>query len=396
MNILFVSGEFPPMQGGVGDYTREIALALRALGCQVSVVTSTRARPVAGLTVHPVIETWNWRSWKAVLDVVRLQQPDVVHIQYQAAAYALHPAINFLPRRLRRLGAGRPASAVTFHDLKVPYLFPKAGRLRRWVVHELARRSDAAICTNKQDFEDLRAQLDSPPTLIPIGSNIDPKLPEGYERQAWRAQWGVGPDDLLLSFFGFINDRKGVDVLLHVLSRLPLETPEMGKPSLLFIGGQTGASDPTNITYLGRIQALIEELGLVERVHWTGYVSAEEVTAAFAAGDLCVLPYRDGVSFLHGTFHAALAHGVPILTTEPRVALPELAHGENVFLVPPQDAEALAGAIQRLAIDPALCRLLGRGALALAGEFRWDRIAEQTMDVYRRIAAESGARAGGP
>jgi glycosyltransferase involved in cell wall biosynthesis len=384
MNVLFVSGEFPPMQGGVGDYTREISLALREQGCQIAVVTSTQAGFVPGVNVHPVVEDWSWNCWDPVLDLVRREQPDIVHIQYQAAAYALHPAINFLPWRLRRLDSGRPRSVVTFHDLKVPYLFPKAGRLRRWVVDELGRRSDAVICTNKEDFEELRPKIDPAPNLIPIGSNIHPQLPEGYERHAWRARWGVGPDDLLLSFFGFINDRKGVDILLHALKRLPSGDPELGEPRLLFIGGQTGASDPTNVTYLGRVQGLIKELDLADRVHWTGYVSGEEVTAAFLAADLCVLPYRDGVSFLHGTFHAALAHGVPILTTAPRVKLPELLHGENVFLVPPQDADALAGAIRHLATDAALCRVLSKGALALAAEFRWDKIAEQTMDVYRR------------
>ena len=39
----------------------------------------------------------------------------------------------------------------TFHDLLVPYLFPKAGPLRWKVVEYLARRSDAVIVTNEED-----------------------------------------------------------------------------------------------------------------------------------------------------------------------------------------------------------------------------------------------------
>lgn len=375
------------MQGGVGDYTREIGLALCELDCEVHVATSTEGRAVPDLTVHSLVEDWNWGCWGTLLQLIQRHQPDVVHIQYQAAAFAMHPAINFLPRRLRWLGANHPRSVVTFHDLKVPYLFPKAGRLRRWVVNELARSSDAAITTNAEDFESLKRELASPPALIPIGSNIAPRLPTGYDREVVRAGWGIGPEDLLLCFFGFINDRKGVDTLLHALQLLTSEAEGPANPHLLFIGGQTGASDPTNVAYLAQMEAQIIELGLGDRVHWTGYVSAEEVSASFLACDLCVLPYRDGVSFLHGTFHAALAHAVPIVTTRPRVQLPELVDCENIYLVPREDPPALANAIHRLAADPGLRRRLGRGAGRLSERFRWDQIAADTLHLYRAIGA---------
>ena len=212
------------------------------------------------------------------------------------------------------MGREQPRAAVTFHDLRVPYLFPKAGPLRRWIVHELARGCDLAITTNRDDQEALRQALrpERPvQALVPIGSNIaPPQALAGYDRDAWRARWGVGPGDLLLCFFGFVNDRKGVDTLLQALKLLVAEPGEAANPHLVMIGGQTGASDPTNVAYLARIRALIDELGLGERVRWTGYTPAEEVSANFWAADLCVLPFRDGASFLHGTFHAALAHGM--------------------------------------------------------------------------------------
>ena len=390
MKVLFVTGEFPPMQGGVGDYTRELGLALHDLGCDVQVASSIQAGPVAGLLVHPLVEGWNWRCWGAILDLVRQQRPDVVHVQYQAAAYGMHPAINLLPRRLGWLGDDRPRTAVTFHDLKVPYLFPKAGPVRRWVVDELARQSDAAITTNREDFEVLQGRMSQAgpvPALIPIGSNIDPKLPAGYDRDAWRARWGAGPADLLLCFFGFVNDRKGVDTLLDALALLASDPQAPAKPLLLFIGGQTGASDPTNVAYLARIKALIVELGLEKYIRWTGYVPAEEVTASLASADLCVLPYRDGVSFLHGTFHAALAHGAPILTTRPRVPLPELVDGDNVFLVTPEQPAVLAEAIVQLAGAPEVRYALAEGARVLSQQFRWEKIAAATLALYQSICS---------
>ena len=385
IKILIISGEFPPMQGGVGDYTRELGLALHDQGAQVHVATSKRAGPLPPLSVEPVVERWGWSCWPVLLDLIRRHRPDIVHIQYQAAAYAMHPAINFFPKRSRSLALPRPRSVVTFHDLKVPYLFPKAGRIRRWVVNRLAHDSDAVITTNQEDNEALARILPSRPALIPIGSNIDPYLPSGYDRDEWRARWGAGPDDLLLCFFGFINDRKGVDTLLQALHRLISDQDVDLKPRLLFIGGQTGASDPTNVAYSARIQALIEQLGLGRRLSWTGFVAPQEVSASFAAADLCVLPFRDGVSLLHGTLHAALVHGMPILTTSPRVSLPELTHGENIYLVPREDPVRLAEAMVDLARRPKLRQRLAAGARALSGTFRWDRIATQTLALYRAL-----------
>jgi polysaccharide biosynthesis protein PslF len=388
MRILFITGEFPPMQGGVGDYTHELGQALQDLGCEVQVLTSSQAGSARRLTVRPVIDRWDWSCWRRILTVVEDYRPDVLHIQYQAAAFAMHPAINLLPRRLRlgatghQRAAGRPCSAVTFHDLKVPYLFPKAGPLRRWVIGELARQSDLAITTNRQDFEELQQHLGSPPALLPIGSNIIPRLPPGYDREAWRARWGAGPGDLLLCFFGFVNDRKGVDTLVHALKMLVSDPTCPVKPLLLMMGGQTGASDPTNVAWLARIEALIVELGLEERIRWTGYLPGEEISASFHAADLCVLPFRDGVSFLHGTFHAALAHGTPILTTQPGIHLPELVHEGNVFLVPPNQPAALAQAIVRLEADLDLRHSLGAGAAILSQRFRWDVIARNLQDLY--------------
>jgi glycosyltransferase involved in cell wall biosynthesis len=300
----------------------------------------------------------------------------------------MHPAINLLPRRLRRLGVKRPSILTTFHDLKVPYLFPKAGPLRRWVVAELARSSDGAITTNREDYETLRKTLPSPPALIPIGSNISPEPPAKYDRDAWRTRWGADPDTLLLSFFGFVNDRKGVDTLLRALHLLVSDADRAVDARLLMIGAQTGASDPTNVAYLAHIQDLISELDLSARICWTDFLPADQVSASFLASDLCVLPFRDGVSFLHGTLHAALAHGMPIITTQPRIPLPELANERNVLLVPQEQPQALANAIARLAADPDLVHTLSDGARALSHQFQWSKIATDTLALYRATRAQ--------
>jgi len=398
MRVCLLSGEFPPMQGGVGDFTREMGLALNRLGATVSVLSSTKAASLDGgevapdggsvlerdglsLQVLPVIRRWDFSCWSRIGEFIGSSKPEILNIQYQTAAYQMHPAINLLPWRLR-LSKDRPRVVVTFHDLKLPYLFPKAGPLRRWVTGALASVCDAAIVTNVEDRTAAERYHARNLHLFPVGSNIEPQAPLGYDRSAWRGRRGVKPDEVLLCYFGFLNETKGGETLFRALARLV----DAGEPvKLLMIGGKVGSSDPTNLAYLRKMESLIAELDLVDRVLWTGYVAGPEVSASFWAADICVMPYRDGVSFRRGTLMAALVHGMPIISTYPQVATPEIIEDQNMALVPPGDVETLAGKIREVAAMDSLRGRLARGAAELSRLFSWEAIAESTLGLYERL-----------
>lgn len=409
MKIGLVTAEYEPMQGGVGDFTREVGKALVALGHEVHVITNLGGQSATfhpeggGLQVERVISGWGWGCWRALDQAAQRLQLDVVNIQYQAAAYKMHPAVNLLPlaRRIfpRRHRSHPLPAVVTFHDLKVPYLFPKAGRLRWQAVLTLARYADGVIVTNQEDEATLHSTF---PTLkskiarIPIGSNIAPDLPDGYNRDEQRADWGVRPGEILVGYFGFLHPLKGGELLIRALAELAGEEQAV---KLLHVGGRTGSSDPsTNAAFAARVESLARELGVSERVIATGYTPPHAVTANFYATDVFALPYLEGASLRHGTFHAALAHGRAIVTTRPPVPLAELCDGENVLLVPPNDAHALAEGIRRVVAEPGLRARLERGAAELAQQFTWDRIAARTVTVYeraiRRVSPDSPALPG--
>lgn len=391
------------MQGGVGDFTREVGLALNRLGAGVSVISSVRAaeagrraassevqsatieRDGLCLTLYPVVRHWGIASWSRICRVLKVVKPDLLNIQYQTAAYQMRPAVNFLPWRLRLWGE-RLKVVTTFHDLKLPYLFPKAGPVRRWVTRALIRGSEATIVTNVEDRAQAQAYGARDLYLFPIGSNIKPQAPLGYNRQRWRQRLGVGSEETLLCYFGFLNESKGGEVLFRALAEL-LNSGD--KVKLLMIGGRVGSSDRTNVAYLHRMERLIEELELTDYVFWTGYVDQQEVSASFWASDICVLPYRDGVSFRRGTLMAALAHGLPIVSTYPRVEVAEVTEDENMALVPADDVQALAGKVRQVAASPSLRRRLARGSAELAQLFSWEGIAEKTMALYEAVLTGS-------
>ncbi len=400
MRVLFVTGEYPAMQGGVGDYTRRLGQALGELGADVHVLTHVDAggdhlrAPAAAYepTVYPQLDRRGWELWRHVNQAVTELRPQVVHIQYQSAAYGLHPAVNLLPMRLK-LRRERPLILTTFHDLKFPYLFPKAGPLRWQSVLALGRSSDACIVTNPPDWLRLRdAGLGDKLRPIPIGSNIRCEPPRGYSRQIQRTRWGAHPNEWLLAYFGFLNASKGGESLVQCLAELV----RRGAPArLLMVGGKTGSSDPTNVAYLARVEGLIEELGVNDRVQWTGFTASDEVSANLLAADCAVLPYREGASLRHGSLMAALAHGLPIVSTaldgvssEALEHFPMLLDGENALLVPAGRADqpqALADAVIRLMTDADLRSVLAARAGLLSRRFEWEAIAQGHLLAYRSV-----------
>jgi len=367
------------MQGGVADYTRALAQALVGRGQEVAVLTATQATPAAdddGIQVYPHLKSWGWSVWREIDARVQAWRPDVVHIQYQTAAYAMHPAINLWSWRPWKHHAS--LTAVTFHDLRVPYLFPKAHLLRTWVTHTLARASDLAITTNPEDTAQL-SRVRNDIIEIPIGSNIPDALPSDFTRTSWRARWGIPDNAALLCYFGFLNASKGGIVLIDVLKQLVAAGINA---HLLMIGGRVGASDPTNAAYLQKVETHIAEQGLKARVHWTGHLPAPQVSAAFHCADVCLLPYEDGASYRRGSFMAALTHGMAIVTTPPAVSYPHLNDGENILLAPAHDTPALTAAVTRLLTNADLRQKLGGNARRLAQRFTWDAIAQRHLEAY--------------
>jgi glycosyltransferase involved in cell wall biosynthesis len=383
MHILFVTGEYPPRSGGVGAYTAELGQALVQLGVRVSVLTSiangTPATAAESLPVevHRTVRRWGGSIWSEAPRLARKIGANWLHVQYQTAAFNMNPAINQAPS----LWARSLPVAWTYHDLLVPYLFPKAGHwLRTWVTERPLSSAREIVATNERDRQRLAA-LRTDVHLIPIGSNIKGRTLSDDERTAYRRRQGYASRDLVVGYFGFLNRSKGGLTLIRSLDHL---VKSGVNARLLLIGDQLGDSDPSNIAYRAEMEELIGSLSLMDRVRWTGRLADEEVAAQLNAVDVLVLPYEDGASTRRGTLMAGLTNGCAIVTTTPTIALPELVDGRDLIYVPASDAVATAAAVSRLAENPVLAASLRRSARACSAQFSWSGIAARHLELYSR------------
>ncbi len=387
LDICLLTAEYPPQPGGVGDYTTRLGEALAKAGTgSLRVLDSPFAEKRLAHNSKP---QWGWSSLPAILQNLKQHPAHAVNIQYQTGAYNMHPAINCLPLYLRwKLGSERPRIVTTFHDLRVPYLFPKAGPVRNWVNRLLLKSSDVAIVTNEADYEQAIAWGANPARLhlVPIGSNITPGpgFANPAEREVYRAGLGLLPGDFAIGYFGLTNQSKGLDTLLEAVAQLRQTAPGW---KLVIIGGEAGGSDPTNQTYARELAALTARLELDRHIIRTGHLAPKETSRALYALDGVALPFRDGASFRRGSLLAPLAHGLPVVTTYPqgqpssRGKLPQLIAQQNVLLVEPSDPAALATALTRLRHDPALASQLSAGARELSRHFEWDKIASRLLEI---------------
>jgi glycosyltransferase involved in cell wall biosynthesis len=180
-------------------------------------------------------------------------------------------------------------------------------------------------------------------------------------------------------------------------------------PVLVSVGRLAAPKDPlTLVTALaclppGVFRAVLvgggpEHAAVADAVHRAGLDGVvelvgdrDDVPALLAAGDLFVLASRSEgfpMSVLE-----AMAAGLPVVASAVGGVCEAVVDGETGLLVPPGDAGALAGAIERLLADGRLRREMGSaGRARAAAHFGLERFAAEHVQVYERALAEAPKR----
>lgn len=377
MHIVLVTGEYPPLMGGIGDYTHLLARHLHARGLQITVVAATApASPPAAegdFPVEQVPRRWNRRTRRRIAELARGSRDAWIHVQYQTAAFNMNPGVNLAAEAWRRRGL---SVAWTYHDLLPPYLLPRIGaRIRHDITLRPARASALVISTNHPDRQHLRAR-GIPAHMVPVGSNIPVQPLDADRRRALRGRWNVSDRGILIGYFGLAHRSKGLQALVEALRLLRHRGVNA---HLLIIGGDPGTSDRSNLAFLTSIHNLIRTADLESRVTWTGPLPPETVSHALSACDLMALPYTEGASTRHGSLIACLEHGCVTITTIPQDAA-MLEPG--VPIVPRRSFEALADTIESLIHSPDRQATARTAALASVAERSWDVIADRHLELY--------------
>ncbi|MGI5165006.1 glycosyltransferase family 4 protein [Spirillospora sp. CA-253888] len=329
MRVAIVGPAFP-YKGGGAHHTTELAHRLAAAGHEVRIESWKAQYPSFLYPGQQTISDPEGEPFGATRHALDWRRPDGWWRTGRALRSADLVVLAVLspvqvPSYLGILaGIGRKTRVVALchnvlpHERK-PYDVP--------LMKALLKRVDGVLTHSEQQAGLARGLTGRPVRVAEMPAHL-PGAAKAAERD------GKVRDHLL--FFGIVRPYKGLDVLLRALAKAP------GGTSLTVAGEFWGGLDET--------RALIGELGLTDRVDLRpGYVPAADMPDLFAAADALVLPYRTATA----SQNVWMAHeyGIPVIATRVGGFPAQVRDGEDGLLCEPDDADSLAGALERFYTD---------------------------------------------
>ena len=369
--ICLITGSYPPLRCGVGDYASQLARALAAGGNKIHVITSHNVEQGSGeVTVRAVVRRWTIKGMPGLLRAIRNIHPDLVHLQYPTNGYGY------------RLGPQALVMLCRFTGVKIittSHEFIRARFLRRLSLIPLFLFSHGLIFTSEEERTSvgtampwLRNKLNRASTIIPVGTNIPVDASPGRHPGSGKT----------VSFFGLFFPGRMIELVIDVFGEISRRMPEV---RFLLIGD----IHPLHKDYYRKIRDYASQELPDSRLEWFMGRSSEEISHALASSSVCLLPYPDGATFRRTTLIAALALGIPVVTTRSDLTPEQLREGQPVLFGSGQ--KQLAEQVMQVLADPGLAMQLSGNARRIAAGFSWDRIVKDHLGAYARVVSPGGA-----
>jgi UDP-glucose:(heptosyl)LPS alpha-1,3-glucosyltransferase len=371
VKVALVRKDFSPKGGGGERYAVELARALRDLGHEVHVFAH-RYQPLKGLSFHPVsvpLKPFGLQNWIFAQNVRLALSKNGFDI--------INGLSQIYPQDIYRLGDGihkhwlsarRPTS--------FSYLYDKVSPRHRLLLHLekkiFSPENYKRIIANSELCKQHAIHYYKVPSQLVdvIYCGVDFAIFNSSVRNEGahlRTSLGIGEEAIVVLFVGTNYARKGLETLLHAISRLKCRE----KYRLLVVGKGN----------IPRYQRLSQRLGLQEITIFCGF--QEQMPPFYGAADIFVLPsYYDPFG---NVCLEAMACGLPVITTRETGVSELMAHGKSGFILDhAQDTFALANWLEALE-EAELRRSMGAEAQAQVAFLTIERNVKQTILAYEKV-----------
>ncbi|MGH9972315.1 MAG: glycosyltransferase family 4 protein [Nitrososphaeraceae archaeon] len=317
MRILFISTEYPPMQGGVGRYCKNLVNSLRNEDLEVLVVCNE-----LGEGDFSGISPYNTNNSGVLLRLVKEVEPDLVHVQYEQGLYGLHldpidprrttTNIEFFYDHCRVPIVSTLHSVYTFGQwmrLIVPLenrMFGRIGTLLGMAydywTHLLNYHSFMSMVKQKIGpkrygivFSKYLANLIPGTHLIYHGA--EPSISTPAHKKEARQKFSLPEESKIALASGFVTATKGWNLLNKM---------KVPKGWNIVINGSK------NHYNVERHSIKYNSSNIIELQQ--GFLNDEQLSLLFYAADAVILPYK--VTSGSGEMFDGLAHGLPFISSD--------------------------------------------------------------------------------
>ena len=374
-SLLLINYEFPPLGGGAGTATFNIARELARMGAEVTILTSAfrglpRSEYIHG---YRVVRIPTLRRRKDRCSIF-----EMITFMISAALFSLPVARKSRPQMtiaFFSIPCG-PIAYLLKRLLRIPYIVSlRGGDVPGYLGQEFAFfhritapvtrlvwRNATHVVANSEGLQRLASQA-MPDTEIVI-------VPNGVDFEKFVPGNGSTQPVLSLLFVGRLHMQKGLDSLLHALSSL---LPEDQNYRLSIVG-----DGPER----GPLTQLARDLRLDDRVDFLGWIDRDRIPVIYAAADAFLFPSRD--EGMPNAVLEAMAAGLPILATRISGSEELVVDRENGLLVAVDDIPAMTTALGLIISDQTLRHRMGEASRRRIEQyFSW----QSTARAYFRMAA---------
>lgn len=251
-----------------------------------------------------------------------------------------------------------PITLKTYLDRTVPYS---------------VKRADHVLADSQATKDDLIDLYGTPPEKITVllsgvDANFQP-IKDKDKIQAIRAKYKI-PDRPYIFSIGTVQPRKNYPRLIQALHQLGDEFSEV---NLVIAGGKGWLENP--------IYETIRQLGMENRVIFTGFADDADIPTLYSAAALTAYPsLYEGFGF---PIVESMACGTPVLTSHVS-SMPEVA-GDAALMIDPFDIEAMVDGLRVLLTDDTLRKTLIERGFQQAKKFTWEKAANELRMIYSRV-----------
>jgi len=377
MRLLIVTRDFKPKDGGVAEFTHELARHMAALECEVCVLAPERE----GLETFAANAAYAILPYSEPEPVSRMER---VLLKKDPMADIITQAVDSLKSDAIVVNHYDDVGYLAFlvsQKIGIPYFICAHGREVRRPLNkrELAKaflpvfnHAACVFCNSPYTQGELakKGVALEKIKVVTLGVSLD-AYPSAQENND--ASEGV-------TFFTVTRlvPRKGIDRVMEAIHARP---DALGQ-AIYRIAGQ----GPD----MARLRELAASLGIERQVKFLGYISDEEKIKEYAACDVFLMPCRetaDGdVEGFGLVFLEANACWRPVIAGRSGGVEAAVADGVSGILVNPDHVEDIADAMTRLAGDALLRTRMGRdGRSRVEAHFTWQHTAEKYVEIIRGL-----------